>query len=534
GRILESKGFSNPLASRFDSVAGNRAIDEACYEWPAWKVVLRIGAFAEAGRKREASDAFQAIISSCYDKDSGFLFRAAFSPSEVLPTKAPMSAPWVALALSAFVDKFDLHEPPFPPEGYTPEQCEKWANPCVAGPLYEASRAIDTLSSASGNHPILFTSGNISGCTAQLLSLVAQTQSIPPLDEAYIRCDNDCHVALEHILVRSILQHAVDCGVSVPVIAPWPKGKGYCVSLRHDVDRIPDPDAFQNLLDFEKENELSATWFWLSDRLKRSYIEKITKAGHENALHAFSRKNKAKELKIAGDAFGHHVSGETWHGGDGSDNFLGAPSVNAAAASGLQYSELAPNSFGYPSGSFPMLHQDGTISTIPITGMPRIVSTDAAGRKINLPDSHAYLNNYAEKGGHLIVLNHPDINFAKLKEVISSLPKEGRLSWTFQQVESWWSATHRSSTAKVLVSASKNRDYAILLMCRQQPPAIPHLFLLCKGGMLSKDPGENRELERPPLFARGMPCRPMTMTGQTNKNSITQLTYRDYRACRNN
>jgi hypothetical protein len=56
---------------------------------------------------------------------------------------------------------------------------------------------------------------------------------------------------------------------------------------------------------------------------------------------------------------------------------------------------------------------------------------------------------WASRGMHITMLNHPDVNFEALADFIDSLPTEGRLNWTAAQAADWWARTHRRDAVEI-------------------------------------------------------------------------------------
>jgi hypothetical protein len=163
------------------------------------------------------------------------------------------------------------------------------------------------------------------------------------------------------------------------------------------------------------------------------------------------------------------VVGEAVHG-SASDAWLGWPTVEAATAVGFAYCELVPDVRGWPYGGFPLLEADGHVAihrgpvgltySATVDPIPPYFTEQARITDSRIP------HEWASRGMAVCVLNHSDMSFEKLRDLVDSLPAEGRLNWTAAQVARWWARTHSSTR----VSIEKIRQPSISYEVRGLPP----------------------------------------------------------------
>jgi hypothetical protein len=237
-------------------------------------------------------------------------------------------------------------------------------------------------------------------------------------------------------------------GIYLPRISFWPWGKNYCLTVRHDVDRIPSLEAFNRLVDFEKKASVKASWYWLPHKFEKSYADKLESIGHENALHAVRLYDKRGETELLQRQMhkGAVIGGEQLHGAGMGNGWFGHPNVAKAREVDLTYTEM-PTHYYLP-GRFPCMNGSGHIEIEDIIGIANICSVDfvANSSRTDSKSLPKLIQKFASNGYYCMLLNHPDINLEYLKEMVGLLPTEGRLNWTCLQVSEWWRKTHRQNS----------------------------------------------------------------------------------------
>ena len=228
-------------------------------------------------------------------------------------------------------------------------------------------------------------------------------------------------------------------------VMPWPKGYSSALTLRHDVDRPVEAEIFYQLLELEKKYDIRASWYWIQGRFDPARAEVLSSKGHENGLHTLSSFRKGDELLSMKTI--PPMKGETWHG-SGKEYWNSSISIEQAIAAELVYTEFLPAVYKLPSTAYPAMREDGTIHCMSgITGLTFNATVDTQGdmqvvRKSEVMKSAAEMNAHLERGYYLQILNHPDINYTLLKDLLRELDLKTCWRATAFEVAIWWRATH--------------------------------------------------------------------------------------------
>ncbi len=264
-----------------------------------------------------------------------------------------------------------------------------------------------------------------------------------PLRESWQGCEPDDASALEALWFAALDAHARACGVSYLAVEPWPRNYRCALTVRHDVDRVPSAEEADRLLAWERSRALRASWYWIHDRLDPMLLRRLRDDGHEVALHGTALERKDAQLEhlraeIGVDA----VSGESLHGGGG-DFWLGYPSVAAAAAAGLRYTEGVPSVMDFPY-RFPVLTAAGEVIAESLLCLTHNHSVDdGVSRKRRHVRNAGVLAARRAAGHYLVLLNHPDLNFEALRALVEQLDDGTAWRATAAQVAQWWWRSHR-------------------------------------------------------------------------------------------
>lgn len=326
-----------------------------------------------------------------------------------------------------------------------PERCQSFEG---------ASGAWVPLARFADGAPAVVRRGDCVVTGAPVLAWATHYHTIGPQEESYGDGAALGFMAVEELLFLLLDDLAKRARRPVPRIAPWPWSKRYSLTVRHDVDRIPDAETFERLMSLHVGEGLGVSWYWLPWRLDGEQMRRQAEAGHEIALHSVRTGEKRWEIEqVACAADGRPrfpVTGEAFHG-TAADFWVGAPSVEASVASGLRYTEYAPNMFQFPYAAFPVLTADGAVGRVRGgVGLTQNASADssgfaAAGPKSSLVGNPDFVQEWIGRGHPVVIVNHPDLNFDRLREIVLSFPEDGRLDWTAAQVADWWRRTHQAT-----------------------------------------------------------------------------------------
>lgn len=246
---------------------------------------------------------------------------------------------------------------------------------------------------------------------------------------------------------------------------PWPKDIDWALTVRHDFDRPLPPKRVQEVLQRHERVGTAATWYWRASHLARGRLRLPTelresreslrlvagRQGHEVALHTEDLwRAGRREIVAVERAARRAVRGTCAHGDPSCFRFQGAPNILWANAAGMAYTENLQHLHHHPY-RFAALGADGLVSALDIYCLPKHQSFDRSTEPgdVFAEGVTAAAPNYRASGGLLQVMNHPDVHIEELFDLLTQLPREGRIDWTADQTIRWWRATHRPSAAAV-------------------------------------------------------------------------------------
>ncbi len=426
----------------------NISFDELFKNKTIWQILLMLASLKNLGIK-ETKKWLDQIFEECFDFKKGSFSNAKYVNNKLQIETGYCILPWIFIALLEFVSEINFKETTSEiSKQFLPEQIIAWENPPYWIEAYENiggdNKAYFVINEKT--FPLLFKRGRILGSTFQILSYLVHFYTMHPLKEAFFDCQTKDLLVLEYLLFHLIKTHLIEYGYSFLNVNHWPYNKKYCLTIRHDVDRIPSEEVFNTLINYEKENNLGVSWYWIPTRINEKYINIQERLKHEVGLHAMKLTEKEKEIsKINRYLTSQKVYGETYHGGGGGDYWLGFPSVLKAKEVKLLYTEGVPTIYDLPYYGFPFLDQKGSIEKIPIVLLSHSTSVDHHVRKKSAFYKKKFLKFLASNSFYICLLNHPDINFETLKEWINELPLE-RINWSCKEVAEWWQATHNKNS----------------------------------------------------------------------------------------
>jgi hypothetical protein len=436
-----------------------------------WELLLLGGAGQLIGAHEDTDALLAFCFSQAFDPEIGFFRSARVRDGALRLNAGHQSNPWSALGIISAVSGIQLQDNSRFLKEYEAAQISAWEKPPYHLESYRAAEC-DTLAHIrieNQESVALFQKENIAGSTFQLLSYLVHYHTLHPVDAALLDCPSSHILILEEILFKLLEKHAVNCAVPQLKVAPWPWGKKYCLTVRHDVDRIPDENLFRRLLALEKDLELGVSWYWIPGRADKDLINGTEDAGHENGLHAMRLERKIKEKAEIEKHFTDRkvVHGENWHGGGGGDYWIGQPSVKAAIEAGMAYTELMPTIYDFPYAGFPALDRKGRLYSNRIVGLTHTCCVDAGTRKGVGIYKLEWMLELAQNGYFCMLLNHPDVNFETFQQWVSALPQKGRLDWNCSQVAQWWRATHTKEGLNIRGVANQEGQFSYELLAKE-------------------------------------------------------------------
>ncbi len=291
----------------------------------------------------------------------------------------------------------------------------------------------------------------------------------------------------EKWLVSQMERVALAGGFPFLRIRHWPQGKKSAFTLRHDYDRLIAHESLEALLEFYAERGLKASFGFKPSLLDEKAIKMVLDAGHEVVLHTESSPcsgGLAHEMEALQTLDGVTLSGMTAHGGGDAVGFVGADQVRAAEEENLLYFETSCRDTFLPHQI--QLQRDGgcECSFVLAPGMHFSLDTGVKPETHRAEELLAQIPPALMEGGHITLMNHPDINREVFLGLFEHLPLAGAWFATHQEVlehirSVMYSHALESSPGLRLVF-SKPRNHAVTI-CLKRPGAVEKEFILPAG-----------------------------------------------------
>lgn len=273
-----------------------------------------------------------------------------------------------------------------------------------------------------------------------LFDVLVYNHAMPELTEGfYTSIEAVDQIPLEQWIVTECL--GADEGARLREKEGWPDGHRSCLSIRHDFDRPIEDGDLRNLLRFYAEYGFKSSWYLINEKApSRKQIDSIVGLGHEVALHSIASTFEEFLDEVA--RFRHITGvtprGFTCHGGMGSSGNLALAHNLWARKSGMKYGEMLGRCRGMPHALL-MVENDVPTYKRDFFVQNCHLSLDSTMK----PDGH-YLKALQEsvprelqKGGHVTVMNHPDIHVAELRELLTGLDCTGVWRATVEEAVAW-------------------------------------------------------------------------------------------------
>ncbi len=298
--------------------------------------------------------------------------------------------------------------------------------------------------------PAILRSGALTVAGIGLLSFVARAHTSEPQAAGEWRSWSRT-LGVELALLALLDDLLARAGLTRVRVLPWRRHVRWALSVRHDVDRVPSLDDVADVLRRHARIGTRATWYWRARHLAAgpdgaAVLRRVAAArGHEVALHTEQLWNEAAgaELRAVGAALRQAPRGSCAHGEASCFRYQGAPNVLAAAAGGLDYTEMLQHAHMHPH-RFVALSADGTVEPLDVICLPHHESFDTGTG----PGQHQgelvlqRFEAYRRAGGLMQVLNHPDLHLDDVFGVLAQAPEDDRVDVTAIDAVRWWRRSH--------------------------------------------------------------------------------------------
>lgn len=217
------------------------------------------------------------------------------------------------------------------------------------------------------------------------------------------------------------------------------------VTLRLDYDRPIERPDLRSLLDLlASVGVRSSCGFLLRRENDQEAARLFEDSGHEILLHteAGDRDAFLRECDLFEARFARRPLGYTAHGGRGSAGYLGQRQWEWAIEAGMRYGEMLGRK----------IHRMHPLVIVDSTGIARTTPLVAPGVHFSLdagmkPEAHnlgALLDlcpRHLQPGGHVVVMNHPDLHRDELRTLLEALMAHAPRSLTFADLASEHAST---------------------------------------------------------------------------------------------
>ena len=282
-----------------------------------------------------------------------------------------------------------------------------------------------------------------------LLDVLAATHAFAPIRVGYYTTARvSSQLGAERWLVSQLARHAIAAGHEVTRVDPWPAGKRSALTVRHDYDRVVEPEILTELLDEYDRLGVRSTWCFRLDNLEPAHAQLVADRGHEVALHTIAANYEAfeEEVHALSDAVGAPVMGVTAHGGIGSTGFLGMRQHVWSAAAGLSYGEMLGRTNGLPHAAVRLSRNrpEWFDLVLPATHLSLDQNMSPEGHHLEVLARRVPED--LEAGMHAVVMNHPDIHRKQLLELLRGLDLSATWCATLAEIAEWTRAATLAST----------------------------------------------------------------------------------------
>jgi hypothetical protein len=275
-------------------------------------------------------------------------------------------------------------------------------------------------------------------CGIPIFDVFGFNHAMPALSEGFYKSVLATYqYPVERWLTSQLVEHANLRGVSLEQKALWPKGWHTALTIRHDYDRPISRQQLDDMLRFYAERNIRATWFLLVGKPPPpDQINAMLALGHEVALHTISPSLDVflEEAVRFREITGMAAAGFSCHGGIGSRGHLALTHNQWALHAGMRYGEMIGRCRGVPH---PVVF---TKRGVPEFGKLVVQNCHHSLDLNTKPDGHQLerlrldVPKALEEGGHVTIMNHPDIHWQELMTLLDGLALDGVWCATISEV----------------------------------------------------------------------------------------------------
>ncbi len=329
-----------------------------------------------------------------------------------------------------------------------------WCIPTTEGSLAPHQQVLVREKNTTGaNGLLLFRQDNLLVSTFEFISYLIQDYTSEVLQQQYAFSDDRYHweVLLITELLGSIRKQVLDsgdsslCDLASLRLCPWPYGKQYALTVRHDVDRIPresEMPLFDGLLAAEKESMVGVSSYFLPTTADKSTIRKFESIGAEIAYHsAYLEPDGEAEIKKIQQYAQNKIKGTTVHGPRGFYGWRGAANWELAAKFDFEYCENLSAMRYFPGRAFKDT-EENPLEYYPFVCLPHHLSFDRDRKNHRENEILDGIQAMARNQMYVILMNHPDMHYEALSEFLRSKLPADYFGASSLEISRWWRKTH--------------------------------------------------------------------------------------------
>ena len=277
--------------------------------------------------------------------------------------------------------------------------------------------------------PVIIESDRLIISGIPVFDLFGFDHAMPALSDGfYTTLKSAYHYPVESWLVKKMTEHAKRLDKHVECDTIWPDGFHAAMSIRHDYDRPISGERLAAILTFYSQRKIFATWFLLVDKPPdRDQINAILDFGHEIALHtiSYSLDGFLEEVTRFYDLTGVFPAGFTCHGGIGSRGHLALSHNQWAIHAGMRYGEQIGRCRWAPHPLVSIKNDRPGIENLIVQNCHHSLDLTTKPDGHNLEKLQQELPGVLMDGGHVTLMNHPDIHVRELMILLDGLALDG-------------------------------------------------------------------------------------------------------------
>jgi cyclopropane fatty-acyl-phospholipid synthase-like methyltransferase len=280
---------------------------------------------------------------------------------------------------------------------------------------------------------------------APIFDILLHYHSMPALEDGFYKIEHGTYLFyFEQWLMHHVCNLAEQNNITLKRAPAWPQGRQTGLTIRHDYDRPISDSHLENILQFYRDRNIKSTWFLLVDKPPTTnQIDRMIEEGHEVALHSIAP--YFEDFKYEVSRFqaltGVFPLGYTCHGGIGSRGQLALTQHLWSENLGLLYGEMIGISRGLPHPVLKPICGSFTVGRLILQNAHNSLDLGMKPEAHQLDHLTKEIPPRLVEGGHVILMNHPDIHWPELQTLIDRLDLSNIWLCTMEEAARWMRAS---------------------------------------------------------------------------------------------